>query len=287
MKKSGILAFVCFTIMATSVVTAHRSLESKNSFTTPKPLESTAKVNAIAPLTYKTKLSNRKDNQVQIQVYRSSVEVVGHNSDEVIIEAKDYEVPERAAGLHSLFSEVEDNTNLGLAVVKENNTLKIMQASRRGSEYTIKVPKNVAVIYHETSPHGGKFELSDTAGEIDLELQHASATLTNITGPVQANAIHGHLDIKFSELNQAKGSSIKSVHGPIDITLPSTTKADWELAANHGEIYTDFDISRPTDSKNGLAKIAGSNTIKGKTNNGGVEMNISAVHSDIFIRKQK
>ncbi|PSR57363.1 hypothetical protein AHMF7605_18635 [Adhaeribacter arboris] len=232
-------------------------------------------------------MGNSKDNQVQIQVYRSSVEVVGHNSDEVIIEAKNYEVPERAEGLHSLFSEVEDNTNLGLAVIKEKNTLKILQASRRGSAYTIKVPKNVAVVYHETSPHGGKFELSDTAGEIDLDLHHASATLTNITGPVQANAIHGHLDITFSELNQAKGSSIKSVHGPIDITLPGNTKADWELEANYGEIYTDFDISHPSDSKNGLAKIAGGNTIKGKTNNGGVEMSISAVHSNIFIRKQK
>ncbi len=291
MKKLVILASVCFTITATSMVTAYRNLERPRTkiLTTIIQPEASLPTGYLEPQsrTYKTKLGNNKENQVQIEVYRSAVRVVGHNSDEVIIEAEDYNVPERAEGLRSLFSEVEDNTNLGLAAIKENNTLRIVQASRRGANYTIKVPKNVAVTYHESSPHGGKFELADTEGEIDLELNHASATLTNITGPVQANTVHGHLDIKFSQLNQAKSSSIKSVHGPVDITLPGNTKADLELEANHGEIYTDFDISRPSDSKNGLAKIAGGNTIKGKTNNGGVEMSVSAVHSDIFIRKQK
>lgn len=291
MKKLGIFASICLTVVATSALTAHKSREraNTNSFTAAKRTEAAAQpgINAAAPRTYKIKLENDQNNQVQIEVYRSSVRVVGHNADEVVIEADNYEVPERAAGLRSLFSEAEDNTNLGLAVNQENNTLNIIQANRRGGEYTIKVPKNVTVVYHEASPHGGNFELADTNGEIDLKLHHASATLTNVTGPVKANTLHGHLNITFSQLNQAKASAITSVHGPVDITLPGNTKADLELAANHGEIYTDFDISRPSDSKNGLTKIAGGNTIKGKTNNGGVAMSVSAVHNDIFIRKQK
>ncbi len=288
MKKTGIFAAVCLIIVVnTGVVVAHLSPDYSAESTNQPGTKAMATNPGTQARTYKTKLGNSKDNQIHIEVYRSKMEVVGHNSDEVIIEASNYDVPERAEGLRSLFSEVEDNTELGLAVIKEKNILKIVQASRRGGEYTIKVPKNVAIVYHESSPHGGKFELSDTAGEIDLELHHASATLTNITGPINANTVHGHIDIKFAELNQAKSSSIKSVHGPVDITLPGNTKADLELEANHGEIYTDFAISRPNDSKNGLTKIAGGNTIKGKTNNGGVGMSVSAVHSDIFIRKQK
>ncbi|RDC65494.1 DUF4097 domain-containing protein [Adhaeribacter pallidiroseus] len=291
MKKTGILAALGIIIITTGGVVAHRheeQLPGNNRAATQLfekiPVDETPDGKNQ---TYKIKLDNNKNNQVQIEVYRSSVAIVGHNADEVIIEAPDYEVPERAEGLRSLFSEAEDNTKLGLSVNKDNNILKIVQANRRGGHYTIKVPKNVAVVYHESSPFGGKFELTDTAGEIDLELHHAGATLTNITGPVNANTVHGHLDIKFAELNQAKSSSIKSVHGPIDITLPGNTKADLELEANHGEIYTDFDISRPSNSKNGLPQIAGGGTIKGKTNNGGVEMNVSAVHSNIYIRKQK
>jgi hypothetical protein len=291
MKKLVILASVCFTITATSFITVPRNLEHAGQHNVmqinPAKVAVKSTGSEAEPRTYKTKLGNNKNNQVQIEVYRSSVRVVGHNSDEVIIQADDYNVPERAEGLRSLYSEVEDNTNMGLAAIKENNILKIVQASRRGGNYTIKVPKNVTVVYHESSPHGGKFELADTEGEINIDLHHASATLTNITGPVKANTLHGHLDIKFSQLNQAKASSINSVHGPVDITLPGNTKADLELQATHGEIYTDFDISRPNDSKNGLTKIAGGNNIKGKTNNGGVAMSISAVHSDIFIRKQK
>lgn len=284
MKKSVILALFCLALAAKSVVTAHRNPGHASQKSLNQANQNKA---AAEPRTYKTKLGNDKNNQVQIEVYRSSVQVIGHNSDEVIIQNDEYDMPERAAGLRSLYSEVEDNTNLGLSVTKENNILKIVQASRRGGNYTIKVPKNVAVIYHEANAHGGKFNLSDTDGEVDIDLFHASATLTNITGPVKAKTLHGHLDIKFSQLNQAKASSINSVHGPIDITLPVNTKADFDLQATHGEIYTDFDLSRPSDSKNGLTKIAGGNSIKGKTNNGGVEMSISAVHSDIFIRKQK
>jgi hypothetical protein len=286
MKKSLLFALVCLALTTTGFVSVH--LEEH--YTQPKlPTvnQSKTSISEGEARTFKIKLSNDKNNQVQIEVYRSSVQVIGHNSNEVIIETSDYDLPERAAGLHSLFSQVEDNTNLGMAALKENNTLRLVQASRRGGHYTIKVPKNVAVVYHEINASGGKFNLSDTEGEIDVKLHHGSATLTNITGPVKAHSIHGRLDIKFSQLNQAKASNINSVHGPVDITLPGNTKADFELSANHGEIYTDFDLKRASADKEGLTKIAGGNTITGKTNNGGVAMNISAVHSDIFIRKQK
>jgi hypothetical protein len=286
MKKSITLAAVCLAITTTSFINMRppeREKQNKETITRP------ARVMAEEELrTYKTKLGNDKNKQVQLEVYRSTVQVVGHNSDEVVIETRSYHLPERAAGLRSLFSQVEDNTNLGLAVLKENNTLRIVQATRRGGRYTIKVPKNVAVVYHEeNTPFGGKFSLSGTEGEIDVKLHHGSATLTNITGPLKANSIHGRLDITFSHLNQAKASTINSVHGPVDITLPANTKADFELSANHGEIYTDFDLNRDRDQKDGLTKIAGGHTIMGKTNNGGVAMNVSAIHSDIFIRKQK
>ena len=292
MKTVLISSLICFTIPLSGIVTVPRSSgsETKITITAAAKTSGDNRENRVDPgeaRTYKTKLGNNKNNQVQIEVYRSSVQVTGHNSDEVIIETNDYSLPERAAGLRSLYSQAEDNTNLGLAVIKENNVLKIVQASRRGGNYTIKVPKNVAVVYHEANPHGGKFNLSNTEGEIDIDLHHASATLTNITGPVKAKTLHGHLDIKFSQLNQAKATSINSVHGPIDITLPGNTKADLELQTTHGEIYTDFDLKRASDNKDGLTKVAGGNTITGKTNNGGVAMNISAVHSDIFIRKQK
>ncbi|MDQ4141964.1 MAG: hypothetical protein M3142_15765, partial [Bacteroidota bacterium] len=78
MKKTGILAVVCLSITVTSVVTAHKNQEQANSnFLTAKvnQTETKARVNnnEAEPRTYKTKLGNDKNNQVQIEVYRSKV----------------------------------------------------------------------------------------------------------------------------------------------------------------------------------------------------------------------
>ncbi len=288
MKKSLLLASACLAITTTSFVTMDIARPDKKiKESAVSSVQVSEEDEKGEPLTFRINLDNVESNQIQIEVYGSSVHVMGHDADEVVIETRSYDLPERAAGLRSLFSQVEDNTKLGMSVLKEDNTLRIIQANRQEGEYTIKVPKNVRVVYHEENPHGGDFKLTDTAGEIDIELLHGNATLTNITGPVKASTVHGNIDIIFTQLNQAKASTINSVHGPIDITLPVNTSADFELSANHGEIYTDFDIIRATDNKGGLTKIAGGETIQGKTNDGGVAMNISTVHSDIYIRKSK
>lgn len=289
MKKIVILASACLAITGTGFVNVHqREYNNQNKeATTILALQQRERDLQDEARSFKIPLANDKNNQVQIEVYQSSVEVIGHDSEEVVIETKDFRLPERAEGLKSLFSQAEDNTNLGLAVNKEGNLLKIVQAHRRGGHYLIKVPKNVAVLYHESNPHGGNINVADTKGEIDIKLLHGSATLTNITGPVKAHSIHGRLDITFSELHQAEASTINSVHGPIDISLPVNTNADLELSTNHGEIYTDFDLNLAQNGKDGLTKIVGGDTINGKTNNGGVAMNVSAVHSNIFIRKSK
>jgi hypothetical protein len=238
--------------------------------------------------TYKTKLGTGKDKQVLIQMFGSEVRVVGHSSDEVVIETKNYSAPPaRAQGLKPLYNQAEDNTNLGLSVTKDNNILKITKASRQGGHYTIRVPRNASVIYRETNWNGGNFTLSDVDGEVEIKLNNASATLTNVSGPVVANTTNGSINIKFSRLDQGKPSALSTINGAIDITLPAATKADFKLKSIQGEIYTDFDLNLPRDTKSDLPKVAGGNTIAGKVNGGGVEMNIRTINSDIFIRKNK
>lgn len=289
MKKTILLASLCLAITATGFVyNRSQASDTQHRASAPGRTQQNVDHGDDEVLTFRTSLANDKNNQVHIEVYGSKIKVVGHDADEVVIETSDYDMPERAAGLKSLFSQVEDNTKLGLAVLKEGTIMRIVQASRNLGDYTIKVPKNVAVLYHEENEHGGDLELTNTAGALDIELLHGSATLTNITGPINANSVHGRLDIVFSQLNQTEGSTISSVHGPIDIALPDNTGANLALNSSHGEIYTDFDLKQTPESKEGLNKIAGGNTtIEGKTNEGGVAMNITSVHSDIYIRKRK
>lgn len=236
---------------------------------------------------YKTKLGNSAGNQVRFVMASSEVKIIGHNSDEVVVETNSYQAPpQRAQGLKPLYNGAEDNTGIGLSVSREGNVLTIIKAQKGSGKYTIRVPKKAAVSYTEANWQGGDFELTDMDGEIELKLNNSRAELTNVAGPVVANSTNGGIQVKFKNLNQQKPSSISVVNGEIDVTLPATSKANWKLRSLNGEVYTDFDMALPKD-KTDLQKIAGSNTVEGKTNGGGVEMNIYTINSDIFIRKSK
>ncbi|RDV11056.1 hypothetical protein DXT99_25570 [Pontibacter diazotrophicus] len=242
------------------------------------------------PLTHRVKLANNKDSRVIITMFNSGVQVVGHNSDEVIIESSDAyeEPPARAKGLKPLYNQSEDNTGFGLAVTKENNTLRISKASRQDGNYVIRVPRNAAVVYEETNWTGDDVSVSDTNGEIELKLTSSNANLTNVSGPVIANTTAGDIVIKFSSLNQTKPSAISSVAGAVDVTLPANTKTNLKLKSIQGEIYSDFDMNlAKNNTKSGLPKVAGGNTIEGTTNGGGVEMSLYTITGDMFIRKSK
>lgn len=281
MKKLMLLASVCLLLNSSATLAqisgGGTTVKRDNSSTTQ-----------AKPLISKTKLANAKGSQVVITMFNSDVQVEGHNLDEVVIEAKGYEAPPaRAAGLKPLYNQVEDNTGMGLSIMKENNTIRINKASRQNGQYTIRVPNNAAVVFHETNWTGGNLSMSDLNGEIELKLNSSNATLTNITGPVVANTIGSDLVIKFSNLNQTKPSAISTVAGTVDIHLPANTKADFKLKTIQGEIYSDFDMNIARDTKSNLPRVTGGNNIEGKTNGGGVEITLYTISGDMFIRKSK
>ncbi|WP_347159503.1 DUF4097 family beta strand repeat-containing protein [Pontibacter chitinilyticus] len=274
MKKIMLLASVCLMLNHVPLLAQTASTKAN---TEKKGLK-----------TYKAKLGNSKDSRVVITIFNSNVQVIGTNSDEVTIEGSGITPPPaRAAGLKPLYNMAEDNTGLGLAVTKENNTMRITKASRQEGDYVIRVPKNAAVVYEETNWMGGDVSVADVGGEIELKLNNGNATLTNVSGPVIANTTAGDIIVKFSSLNQSKPSAISNVAGTVDITLPASTKADFKLRTVQGEVYTDFDMNLNKNAQSDLTKIAGGNSINGKTNGGGVEMSIYNVSGDVFIRKGK
>lgn len=297
MKKVVLLASVCLMLTSKAMCTPTVLAQSSSLEKDGGPIatvysgdrgqeEATAKQNK--PLTHRVKLGNSKDSRVIITMFNSGVQVVGHNSDEVIIEADGYEAPpERAKGLKPLYNQMEDNTGFGLAVTKENNTLRISKASRQNGKYVIRVPKNAAVVYEETNWTGDDVSVADTNGEIELKLTNSNANLTNISGPVIANTTAGDIIVKFSSLNQTKPSAISSVAGAVDVTLPANTKTNLKLKSMQGEIYSDFDMNLAKNTKGGLPKVAGGHTIEGTTNGGGVEMSLYTITGDMFIRKSK
>jgi hypothetical protein len=236
---------------------------------------------------FKTKLANTKDKKVTIEMAGSHLKIEGYAGDEVIIlSTSGSEVPpERAKGLKPLYNTGVDNTGIGLAVTSEAGGVKIEKVTRKDGKYTIRLPKNVALLFQETNWQSSKVSVTGMDGDLEIRTNGADINLSNVTGPIVANSTSGNVNAVFSGLNQSKPTAISSISGEIDITLPAATKSDMKLRSINGEIYTDFDLGVKS-SKGGLSKIGGGSNIEGTTNGGGVEIQLNTISSNIYIRKK-
>lgn len=245
-------------------------------------------ISSVHAQEYKIKLTNAKDHKVTIDMDGGNVKVEGHNGDDVVILASSgYEAPpERAKGLKPLYNSAVDNTGIGLSVTPANGGLTIEKATRKAISYTIRLPKNVAVLYQQMNWQGAKVTINNMDGDLEVRTNNATIDLNRVTGPVVANTISGEINVVYSGLGQEKPTAISTISGVIDVTLPPTAKSTLKLRTISGEVYTDFDLG-VKHTKDGMTKVGGSSNVDGATNGGGVEMQLKTISGNIYIRKQK
>tara|TARA_R100001143_G_C3360727_1_gene135369 strand:+ start:14205 stop:14993 length:789 start_codon:yes stop_codon:yes gene_type:complete len=236
---------------------------------------------------YRHDIGNSPDMTVEIAVGQSDVTIEGHDSNELIIINLDYEEqqePERAEGLRALYYSAEDNTGIGLSVEEENGTFRIIPASRDDGEYRVMIPNRIRLMVEQVNWGGGDFEISNHSGEIEILSKNGDIKLSNITGPVTASSTSGNVEIDFSTLNQENPTSISLVSGFIDITLPASSAANFNLSSISGEVYTDLEINLQGRGDNLMNRLGGGGQITGTLNGGGVEVGLKSISGDIYLR---
>ena len=245
---------------------------------------------ALRAQEYKTRLG-AADRKIIIEMQGGEVTVEGADGDEVSIRGDGYEEPDkRAEGLRAVYNSAVDNTRLGLAVVREGNTLRIVKASRKEVNYTLRVPRKTDVVYRETNWNGGDVRMENLDGYLELTMKSSDAKLLNVRGPVVASSVSGDVTVRFAGLGTAP-SAISVVSGDVDVTMPAGTKASLALRSVSGEVYTDFDLSlgqKAAAGQNffGMSQVGGQ-TVNGTVNGGGPAVSLKTVSGDIFVRKAK
>jgi hypothetical protein len=107
--------------------------------------------------------------------------------------------------------------------------------------------------------------------------------LENITGPVTAKVVYGHIEATFSQ--NVKGPlSMVSIYGYVDVTLPATTKANLKLSTSYGELLVAPEFKIEIDKQGDLINY--SDRVSGKINGGGMDINIRSDYSKIYLRKK-
>ena len=215
------------------------------------------------------------------------VTIEGHSGNEIIFSSRDEDRDDddRAKGLRAISSMgLEDNTGIGLSVVDKGNVIEVRQLKKmEGPDIKILVPKNVIVSYYHTSPHGDEIEIKNFEGQVDVSTVHNGVVLTNVTGPLNIKTVHGDIDASLGAALKSP-VNIESVHGHVDVALPLTTKANLKLSTNFGEILVDPDFKIEIEKTGEMIKY--SDKVSGKINGGGIEIDLSAAHNNVYLRKK-
>lgn len=239
---------------------------------------------ALRAQEFKLKLGG-KDRKIELDMQSSNVMIEGYNGDELLVRGNGYEpLPKRAEGLRSVYNSAEDNTRLGLSVTQKDNLVRIVQASRKSADYVIRVPRSVSVVFTQTNFTGGDVEVRDLDGNIELNLKNGSAKLFNMGGGVVANTVSGTITVRYTGLSKAP-SSISSVSGDVDVSMPPGSTATLQLRSITGDVYTDFDIAMGR-SDSSLRRMGGQ-AVQGTVNGGGTSVALQSVSGNVFVRKTK
>jgi lia operon protein LiaG len=233
---------------------------------------------------YKIATTNSKDGRLILKDFSGELPIEGYNGTDIIITStsEDLTPPEKAKGLKPIFPAGTDNTGIGLDVEKAGNdiTITCLLPFTKDGEYKMKVPENLSIELSSGCERNNDVTVKNMKNEIDIKTCH-NIKLDNVTGPLVLSTISGNIDITYSAMNTTKSSSVHSVSGDVDITMPVKTATDLELNVVSGAIYSDFDFS---ESQKNLKKIGGNET-NFSLNGGGFKFSIGSVSGNIYLRK--
>jgi putative adhesin len=181
----------------------------------------------------------------------------------------------------------------GFEVEEHNNEVSVASGARnRGSDFTIQVPTRTNLKL--SALNDGPILVENVEGEIEVNNQNESITLTNVAGSVVANAHNGRVKVVMTRLTADKAMAFTSFNGNVDVTLPASAKANLKMRSDMGEIFTDFDVQlRPATSaapqsgrrSDGGFRLDVNQSIQGAVNGGGPEFELRTFNGNIYLRK--
>ncbi|MBV8832163.1 MAG: hypothetical protein JO217_15005 [Acidobacteriaceae bacterium] len=186
--------------------------------------------------------------------------------------------------------------NAGLDITEDNNLVIIRTGSwTHPGNLTITVPRKSSLELKSVA--NGEIEVEQVDGEIDAEDLNGRISLKDVSGSVVAHSLNGAVSATVDRLDSSKPSSLSTLNGNIDITLPDNVRANVRMKSDNGAIYSDFDVKLDPGTHvdenatgqlpNGKYHLRFDRTLRGTINGGGPDLQLTTFNGQIFIRKRK
>ena len=245
--------------------------------------------------TKKFEYTPKVKGKIEITNLLGEVSLQNASGNSIVIESDfNLEKPDRADGL-KLLGSAEDNTDLGINVSEENGVVSIQGATRQVRDYKYKVliPSGMAV----NLDYGSPFAKSDVVvesftGSLEIKTLNASVKISKSSGPFTINTISGDLEVIYDKINQSEPTSLATVNGIIDVTLPSSDKANIEISTINGNVYNNLDLKAVAKEKEKDRHAYGMEAIRMQggnsytLNGGGQKVFLKSISGNIYLRKK-
>lgn len=230
--------------------------------------------------------------KVEIKDLLGEITLQNSSGNAIVIES-DFKVerPDRAEGL-KLLGALEDNTDLGVSVGEENGVISILGAVKqvRDFKYKISVPVGSAVSLDYNSPFAQDQLIIDSfKGSLEAHTLNTNVKITNSSGPFTVNTISGNLEVSFSGISQEAPTSLATINGLIDVTIPAAEKGTINLSTMNGNVYNNLDLKTVKETNDdqrayGMTPIGqkGDFTLNG----GGQKVLLKSISGNIYLRKR-
>jgi hypothetical protein len=233
---------------------------------------------------YKIPVENTKAGMLSMTGFSGDITLEGYAGSEIIFTSTNLnkDVPDRAKGLKPVYPGGTDNTGIGLLVEKNGSevTVTCLLPFTESGGYKVKVPESLAIKMQNGCENASDISVKNMKNEIEIQTC-GPIKLGDVSGPLVLSTISGDINIGLAGMNTDKPSSINSISGEIDITMPSKAAVDIEMGTVTGTMYSDLDFN--ANSKD--IKRVGGNQLTSKINGGGTRFSIVTVSGNIYLRK--
>jgi hypothetical protein len=180
----------------------------------------------------------------------------------------------------------------GFRISEEGNRVKVSSDSPNQTiSFEIEVPSRTNLKLQTVN--GGDILVENVDGDLDVSNVNGAITLNSVAGSVTAGTTNGAVRATLTRVTDQKEMAFTSLNGAVDVTLPSTTKANLRMRSDHGDIYSDFDVrlapSAPTVQEargsDGRYRIRRNRAVIGAINGGGPEFELRTFNSNVYVRR--
>ena len=231
---------------------------------------------------------------IDVSLVQGSITVRGTNRKDVLVVARPQaDRPSRrsdpdATGLRRI------PQSAGFRISEEGNRVRVSSESpNRAITFEIEAPSRSNLKL--STVNGGEILVENIEGDLDLGNTNGGITLNNVAGAVNANTTNGSVRATMTRVTAERTMAFTSLNGTVDVTLPSSTRANLRMRSDNGDVYSDFEVqlaaSQPvvqeSRSGNGRYRISRNRSIVGAINGGGPEFELRTFNSNVYVRRGK